>query len=306
MNRKDLTLLLMNIPSIGRERTRCILTSYNKDIDLISNINNLYPFLSVDPSMIDNALHKADILQKQSESHQISILGLNDYHFPNLLKSIGNCPPVIYAKGNLNVLNRPLNAALIGSRSSAEKVLKITELIAVILIEYGFTIISGLALGCDTRAHMTALRERAHTIAVLACGPDLIYPRENQFLYHQILTLKGAVLSEYPQGIFPQSFRFVERDRIQSGLSNITVLMESRLRGGAMYAAYAALKEKRPLLVYHPPEFYDGNRGNQYLISKRNVYPFSDLKEFQLLMKNIQKIIRDCNRETDQLLFPYA
>ncbi|MBI9098948.1 MAG: DNA-protecting protein DprA [Spirochaetaceae bacterium] len=306
MNTRELSQILLNIPSIGNERTKKIIGHYGKDRDLLFLINHLYPSLNVDDCTLREAEGKARVQSHKAESGHISILSYKDHFYPQSLLFINDFPSLIYVRGNLELLNRPKRAALIGSRTASVSVLKETALVGRILVQCGYIIISGLAAGCDRAAHLSAVKEKSHTIAVMPCGPDMVYPRENLSLYHQITALKGSIVSEYGPGVPPETFRFVRRDRLQSGLAQFVVLMESRINGGAMYAALSALQQNRPLLVYSPPSFDESSAGNQYLINHKKVHTFKDPEEFAGLMKNIHKIISDCNRESDQLIFPYV
>lgn len=306
LNTRELLQILMNIPGIGAERSKKIIRLYREGQDLLFLIHHLYPFLSISDIILRDAVFSAKRSFEKAESLSIQIISYKDQNYPRPLLSIDDFPPLIYVKGDSGILNKTSGAALVGSRRAAEPILEMTGLIGEQLVLNGFTIVSGLALGCDTRAHKTSLKFNSHTIAVMPCGSDIVYPRENCFLYRQIAELRGLIVSEYEPGVFPAPFRFVQRDRIQSGISKIVVLMESSLQGGAMYAAYAALKYKRPLFVYVPPFFNNDNRGNQYLLENRTVFPFSDPSEFALYMNHLDKIVSDCNRESDQLIFPYV
>jgi DNA processing protein len=251
------------------------------------------------------AQYIAQRIIEHSKQHHINIISPEDPAYPVSLKFIKDYPPLLFTKGKLSLLNNPPKAALLGSRCSGSNILELTEMAGEFLIARGYTIVSGLALGCDRMAHKTALKARKGTIAVMPCGPDIIYPRENEFLYREILAINGAIFSEYSPGIHPAPYRFVERDRLQSGISQIVVLVESSIKGGSMHTALSALRQNRPLLVHRPEHFSENNSGNKYLIEEHNVFPFRDIEEFICHINRIKSILRDCNRETDQLIFPY-
>lgn len=306
LNTRELIQILMNIPGIGRERAKKIITFHREGIELGSLIGHLYPFLPIEESHIDVAKLNASALFRKAETENIDICCFKDRKYPTQLLALEDFPLLIYTRGDLRILNRPLGAALVGSRESRNSTLKMTEIIGEILTKKGFTVISGMALGCDTVAHLTALKNKASTIAVMPCGPDVVYPGENRFLLQMILQRNGLVFSEYAPGVPPAPYRFVQRDRLQSGLSHIVVLMESRLQGGAMYAAYSALRQNRPLFVFSPDKYDESTSGNKYLLGNHRVFSFSTPREFDLLMKNIHRIISDCHRGRDQLVFPHV
>jgi len=305
LNTRELLQILMNIPGIGSDRAKKISSLYKDGHDLLCLIKDLYPLLSIGDFTIGKAAAKAEKAFQKAEILNIQIICYRDLNYPRSFLSLDDIPPLIYSKGNTSVLNRNRGAALVGSRRASDSILKKTEIIGEQLIQKGFTIVSGLALGCDAIAHMTAIKHKYETIALMPCGPDVIYPRENKFLYRKIGELNGLILSEYEPGVSPAPFRFVQRDRLQSGISQIVVLMESGLHGGAMHTAYAALRQNKPLFVYVPLNYNESNRGNRYLLENRKVIPFSGPAEFARHMNNIHGIISDCNRDSDQLIFSY-
>jgi len=306
LNRTDLIMCLLNIPLIGRTRAKNIIRSYLHGTDLRGLIAKLYPFLSLSDSDFKRAWYKTLLQKSLAEERGIRIVSSFDSLYPRNFSSLKDYPPVLFLKGNSAILNRPGAAALVGSRQIGRKVMKLTEQIGEQLFIHGVTVVSGLALGCDTIAHKTALKNGGLTVAVLPCGPDIIYPDDNSPLYYQILENNGMILSEYVPGVYPAPFRFVERDRLQSGLSDFVILMESGQKGGSMHTANRAISQNRPLLVYQPDSFSVKTSGNRLLIKEEKVYPFRSLEDFIILMKNIPGIIRDCNRESDQLIFPYV
>src|SRR5699024_10520052 len=139
---------------------------------------------------------------------------------PNLLRLIPNPPPLLFAKGNLDLLQSPKNIAIVGTRKPTKIGVKSAEKIATTFAEMDYTIVSGLALGIDTAAHEGALRiEDGKTIAVLAGSVANIYPAKNRELAERILAQAGLLVSETPLGQPNTRGNFVKRNRIQSGLS---------------------------------------------------------------------------------------
>ena len=273
MNTRELAQILLNIQSIGSERTKKILETYEGPT-LSACINELYPQVIIDPHAVDKATRLAVIQKKQAMKKGISIISWKDTLYPSNLLTIEDFPPLLYFKGHFPILNRPLSAAVVGSRQATDHILKIGSLISEVLAYLGYTIVSGMALGCDTAAHIAAMQNRCPTVAVLPGGTDVIYPGENSFLYHRILESHGGLISEYVPGTPPAPFRFVRRDRLQSGLARFVVLLSSHLKGGAMHTASSAIRQRRPLFVYDPGNFHAGERGNQYLIHHGMGIPF--------------------------------
>ncbi|MBI5417400.1 DNA-protecting protein DprA [Candidatus Poribacteria bacterium] len=182
-------------------------------------------------------------LQKNS----VTLITITDDEYPVNLKSIF-CPPVIlYVKGNLTDVDQ-ISIAIVGSRLSTVYGATITRQLCMDLVASGITITSGMARGVDSIAHKTAIEYNGRTLAVLGSGIDIIYPPENRTLYHEI-SLKGAVISEFPLGTKPNKFNFPRRNRLISGLSLGTVVIEAGDKSGALITANYALEEGREVFA---------------------------------------------------------
>ncbi|MCD6093618.1 MAG: DNA-processing protein DprA [Candidatus Omnitrophica bacterium] len=181
------------------------------------------------------------------EKDKIRIITLLDKDYPASLKSIASAPLVLYAQGE--VLAQDCFAiAIVGSRLSSFYGIKTAERLSEELSYRGFTIVSGMARGIDTAAHKGALKSGGRTIAVLGCGLDIVYPRENKKLKEEIIH-QGAVVSEFPLGTPPERFNFPIRNRIISGLSLGTVVVEAAKHSGALITANYALEQQREVFA---------------------------------------------------------
>jgi len=178
----------------------------------------------------------------------ISLIPCDDLRYPALLNQIHDPPVLLYIHGNPDVLNGGRNIGMVGSRSATHYGRNIALQMAGNLAAQGFTIISGMALGIDTAAHRGALEAGGKTIAVLGCGLDIIYPPSNNNLYREIAAA-GAVVSEYPLGTRPESFRFPARNRIISGLALGVVVVEAARRSGSLITARHALDQGREVFA---------------------------------------------------------
>lgn len=159
-----------------------------------------------------------------------------DTNFPERLKFIKNCPKKLFVEGDTNILTMP-GMAVIGSRDCSSYGEKWCERFVKELLEYNLVIVSGMAKGIDTIAHKTAIKYGGKTIAVLPSGFNNIYPKENVELYKQILDSGGAVISEYEPNVLADSKKFLERNRIVSGLSIATLVVEAEHRSGTSVTA---------------------------------------------------------------------
>lgn len=174
----------------------------------------------------------------------MKILELTDREFPKKLKLIKDCPKNLYIEGECKNLNTNC-IAVIGSRSCTEYGRKWCEYFVKELVSYGLTIVSGMAIGIDSVAHNSALKAGGKTIAVLPGGLANIYPNQNIGLYKKILEANGTVITEYLPNTKANSKRFLERNRIVSGLSIATLVIEAAYRSGTSVTAKIAKSQDR-------------------------------------------------------------
>ncbi len=184
---------------------------------------------------------------EQAVKKEITIIACDDPLYPPLLKNIHDPPVVLYVQGNPETLSTK-GIGIVGSRAATHYGQDIAAPMANSLARQGYTIISGMALGIDTAAHKGALAAEGRTIAVLGCGLDIIYPPSNSRLHDHIVST-GAVVSEYPFGTKPDSFRFPARNRIISGLSLGVVVVEAATRSGSLITAKHALEQGRDVFA---------------------------------------------------------
>lgn len=185
-----------------------------------------------------------DQLFSRMEEEGITAVTQLDDDYPDRLRSIRNAPPTLYVRGSLS-LNDDKMFAIVGSRKITADGMHITEKFAYDLAEKGVTIVSGLALGADRRAHEGCLQAGGRTIAVVASGPEIVYPAEHRGLVERILMDGGSVLSEYPPGIAPDARHFPQRNRIISGMSDGVLMTEGTARSGAMITVKFARDQRR-------------------------------------------------------------
>lgn len=177
----------------------------------------------------------------------IGIICRDDEDFPAWLLNIPDPPLLLYVKGETGVLSNP-GISIVGSRAASSYGLKMAADLGGQLARQGLTVISGLALGIDAAAHRGALAAGGKTIAVLGCGLDIVYPEQNRKLFEEIPG-QGAIVSEYPLGTRPDSFRFPARNRIISGLGQGVVVVEATQRSGSLITADHALDQGREVFA---------------------------------------------------------
>jgi DNA processing protein len=174
------------------------------------------------------------------------IITFSDPDYPALLRHIHDPPPVLYAYGNLR--SDSLNIAIVGSRNATAYGITVTQRLSSDLVHHGFTIVSGMAIGVDTAAHVGAIAAGGQTVAVLGCGLDTIYPAENKKLFFRIAET-GAVITEFPMSMPPEAHNFPRRNRIISGLSMGTVIVEATHKSGSLITARLAAEQGREVFA---------------------------------------------------------
>ena len=187
---------------------------------------------------------------KAADAIGAKMICYNDANYPAALADIPDPPPILWAVGDLNLLSRPM-VAMVGARNASSLGTRMARKMASELVEAGFVVVSGLARGIDTAAHLAALK--AGTIAVQAGGVDVVYPKENATLTDDIGKF-GLRLSEIAIGTQPQARHFPSRNRIISGLAKAVVVVEAAARSGSLITAKDALDQGRDVLAVpgHP------------------------------------------------------
>lgn len=166
-------------------------------------------------------------------------LAFEDDGYPPLLHQLVDPPPVLYILGKSELLCNSA-VAIVGSRAATSYGRRTAFNLGRSLANLSVTVVSGLALGIDTESHLGALAGQGSTVAILGCGLDVVYPRQNRSLYKQIIE-HGALVSEYPLGTRPEGFRFPARNRIIAGLSQGVIVVEAAKRSGSLITAQMAL-----------------------------------------------------------------
>jgi len=198
---------------------------------------------------LDSFVNRADV---QRDIDWLStprryVIGLTDPLFPGLLREISNPPAILYCEGETSLLSRPA-VAVVGSRNPTPVGSESASRFAGTIGDHEATVVSGLALGIDSAAHRGALDTRGSTIAVCATGLDTVYPRCHRKLACEIIDA-GLMLSEFPPGVGVRRHHFPQRNRLISGLSLGTVVVEAGLRSGSLITAGFAADQGREVFA---------------------------------------------------------
>jgi len=200
---------------------------------------------------------------EEIDKKNINVITLNSSTYPELLKNICDPPICLYVKGKLYA--DELSIAVVGSRRASGYGITVAKKISGELAQSNICVISGMARGIDTAAHVGALSVKGRTIAVLGCGIDLVYPPENKKLMEQIIEY-GAVISEYPPGVEPAPHHFPVRNRIVSGMSVGVLVVEAGEKSGSLITAQLALEQGRDVYALPGNVISINSKGTNKLI----------------------------------------
>lgn len=213
--------------------------SVKEALELLNRKQILFP-----RDLVEEELEKA-------KAKNVQILAYNDKEYPQRLAQLNDAPPVIYALGNLELLQNTPSVAIVGARNASIAGRKMASHLAYDLTLNGVTVISGMARGIDSAAHKGALyanEQKGTTIAVVGTGVDEVYPKENKELYEQICA-QGLVISELAIGTQAQISNFPRRNRIISALSDGVVVVEAGLHSGSLITAHLALEQGKEIFA---------------------------------------------------------
>ncbi len=267
------------IKGIGNKTLKKLLEFFESPEDILETDNKNFEKYKnfIRKSLTKEIEDKAEEIIQRCYEKNIKILHIKHPHYPEILKEIPDPPIVIYAKGNIPINEKSIS--VVGSRKFSSYGKVVTEKFVSELSEFNINIISGLAIGIDTIAHKTALRNSTFTTAVLGSGIDIVFPRENKKLYLEIIE-KGCILSEYPPGTNPTKYTFPQRNRIIAGLSYGTIVTEASNTSGALITSKLANDYGRtvfsvPANINNP--FAEGNN----ILIKEGAVPLTDLDDLK-------------------------
>lgn len=270
MNEFEALLLLTHLPRLGPIKIRFLIQQYGSAAAAVeAPTSDLVDFFT--PELLaawETRFKRTDWQHtlELAEQMSIQIITYQDPIYPKRLLEIPDHPILLYVKGHLKPEDQQC-LAMIGTREASPYGIRMTKEIARELAQAGFTIVSGLARGIDAAAHEGAL-EKGITIAVLGSGLGHIYPREHILLVEAIAE-KGAVISEFPIDTPPDRQLFPQRNRIVSGMTRGTLLMEAPNNSGAMLTVEKAIGQGRPIFVLPGPADQGSFKGNHDLIKSR-------------------------------------
>lgn len=236
------------VPQIGSART-ALLVDYFGDVERAWNASaTSLRAAGLPQAAIERLLYYRARLDLAAEMDRLATAGVKPLtwqspDYPRLLRDIDHPPPVLYVKGELLAVDE-WAVAVVGTRHASAYGKEAARRLTRGLAEAGLTVVSGLALGIDGIAHQTALEVGGRTVAVLACGLDIVYPTRHADLARRI-EAAGALVSDYPLGTRPEASNFPPRNRIISGMSLGTLVVEAGRESGALITLRYALEQGR-------------------------------------------------------------
>ena len=244
----------------------------------------------ITPSRFAEIVAETSVLLEKSIAFNIHAITRFDKYYPTMLHHIKSPPALLFAKGNLEALNKP-GIAIVGTRNLSEYGRKIGERLGELVAKSGNIVISGLAVGADTSGHVGCLKARGITIAIVATSLEKVYPKENRNLEKQIIASNGCILSEYPLGTDETPYYFVARDRLQCGMADGLIVVETGVTGGTFNAVKGSLELKKPVGCYDYSRVsghydkYKHSWGNKLLIDEGKAVPLYDTNNINSFIK---------------------
>ncbi len=260
-----------------------------KYADLINQFES--PELAAKSLMMDSELIDAVRFEMdKAASLGVVYIADDDIRYPDELKQVKNHPPIITVRGNLDVLSKP-KISIVGTRHASAAGISFVRNLATEFVERGTVVVSGLAIGTDTAAHMGALAADGNTttIAVVAGGADYIWPLENERLYYEIMQ-RGAIISDMPVGFTPVAKNFVARNRLVAGISDTLILGEADSKSGSMTTAGFAMDMGKKLYAIPSHPMDPRSAGPNQLIRENRAKLCIGIEDFyEINQKDVQK-----------------
>lgn len=310
MMEKLQVLTLLQLHRVGRKTAKSFLDAcggrtYAEISDLWYDFETFKgtkkSLLNITKNSFIEAYQKAELIQEKCMKKDINIVGWYDSEYPNQYRNIPDPPLILFTKGNIAYVNNSLCVAVIGTRQPSQYGLKMSYKIGMMLAKRGAVVVSGLAIGCDSAAHIGCIQGGGQTIAILANGLDTVYPKSNEKLSQNILDSNGCLLSEYPPETQIINKYFVERDRLQSGLSAGVVVIETNITGGTMHTVAFAQKQGREIacLDHSSQGQNDKSRGNTQLILQ-GAFPIGSQDQLDAFIMRIRSSQQNPEFETNR------
>ena len=268
---KSLLWLWLSLHFGANSRVYGSLISYFDDIEDVYQSTqmdmDLIGWLSISDKrkILNKNLEHANEVREWCDNNDVQIISYSDDRYPSALRKIRNFPPILYCKGEFPDFDNEISVSAVGTRAMTSHGQRLAFDFGYTLSKGGAITVSGMARGIDTTVAIGTINAFGRTVAVLGSGIDIVYPRENYALMNKIVE-NGAVITEFPPHTPPNSYHFPIRNRIISGISNATVIIEAPLDSGAMITARTAIEQGKPLFAVPGIAKFHSNNGTNALI----------------------------------------
>ena len=209
-----------------------------------------------------------------------------DSRYPKALNNLKRKPTCLYYAGDIEIINNKKSVAIIGSRNCSDHAKQLAFEAGKMAAKNNLNVVNGLAIGCDTAALLGALDCNGKCAVILPGGINQIYPKQNEKLAERIINTGGCLISEYPPDTKPQKYTFVERDWIQSGVSQGIIVIETTSNSGTMHTANYAIQQAKRLAVY-ASALLKNSTGNNILEEQQYASIIQSNKMLEDFMKNM-------------------
>lgn len=292
MNFNNIILTSLQIPHLGRES---ILKIFN-NLDTNSfNENDFFDYLKtytnfktekqkniinlLTKEKFNNYLKYANEIIGKSEKENIKLLNIKDEKYPSSLKKIKKPAALLFIFGNVDAINQyDKNIAVVGTRNPTNEGNRLAYVVGSYLSKKKYNVISGLAKGCDSQSHAGSFEGEGVTVAVLPGGINKDY-YFNSVLFKNIIKKNGCLVSEYSFNEPPEKYKYIERNRLQAGLSRSLILIESKINGGSMTTVNFSIEQNKKVFVFKKENFVNEQLGNKEILDKNNVYSFKSIED---------------------------
>lgn len=281
-SKKFLIIFSLQFKNVSRKTVNEIFfNKFNESPKSISELIGILRNLKIEISEYEiyNAKLKTDKIMTIIEKDNINYILVDEECYPKLLRDIPNNPRFIFVKGDISSVTDKKCVAIVGTRNPTKHGFKIAKRLGEVYANKGFCVVSGLALGCDTYAHIGAIgtKLKGATAAIFGTAINKIYPKENILLADQILANGGCLISEYYPDERVYRGSFVERNRIQSGISKGIIVVETDIAGGTMHTVKFA-REQRRLIAAYPNKYPEVRQaqGTNNLLKDKEILNLSD------------------------------
>lgn len=281
-------IALTKIKGIGPKLSRNLL-NHCDSVDVIFNSSKkeLLSIPGIGPSAVESILSKSYLKEAEAElefiqKHHIEVLWIEDDKYPRRLHNCEDAPILLYYKGNAD-LNPFRTVSIVGTRNATPYGKRICEQLIDGLSALDVQVVSGLAYGIDVMAHRHSVKQQIPTIGVLGHGLDRIYPAVHREIASKMLA-HGGLLTEFPSGTNPDRPNFPMRNRIIAGLSDVTIVVEAAMKGGALITAEIANSYNRDVCAFPGSIEQEYSAGCNYLIKTNRAHLIRNIDDLCYLM----------------------